>query len=273
MHDASPSPMGHYEIVHRIVRGDSISGIAAWYHRQGWPVSDWQPIWRHNTAVYGNLRDRRSPDRIYTGDVLIIPRSPTGYDALIAKLGQLLVECVTNRTAQDHLAAVRKDADAFGARIDLVGTVATLGAGLTLKGAKLVQLAREARTLSGTGLAANRYLARRAAEEMAKDVRKFVSEKTLEHASEPLGTAYKGYGSVDKLRGIRTTVRLGTILDAAEIILDWLAPSYFAKIAVGFEKTMEEEQEKADRAKASTLSLLTAKIAAVGREKAVVYRT
>ena len=271
MHAGPTVAIGHCEIIHRIGRGESISHIAGWYRRQGWPVGNWEPIWRLNTAVYQNLRDRKNPDQIFPGDVLVIPRSPAGYDELTAKLRRLLIECAADDGATADIERVQASAEKFGATIDLVADVATAGASLSLKSVELLRLAREAKTLSGTALAANRYLARKLAADMSKAVEKLAVQKAVDAVSEPAGKAVKGYESLQKSRAIRTAVRAHTILDCAEILLDWVSPSYIAKALTGFDKTMKEEREKARHAQESTLAKLAAKIQAIGRERSIVY--
>ena len=148
--NAIPQPIGRFEFPHRVNKGESISQIAAWYRTLGWPVHGWEPIWRLNETVYSNLRHRGKPSLIYPNDVLIIPRSPEGYDWVIRRLEKLEKEIRDNaKTISSELSQIKGQADTTEKYFNLAGTVLTLTTSLAIKGINLITLTNRAKTATG----------------------------------------------------------------------------------------------------------------------------
>ena len=255
-----------HEVVHIISKGESISLIANAYRKRGWAAPGWEPIWRLNTVVYSNLRNRADPDKIFPGDTLMIPRSPAGYDRLVAKLSELKSELLHMHMAnQASLGAIRDNVSAYSNKVDLASTILTLIPGLVIKGASIVKLARDAKTLSGAPLAASKYLMKAEALKMAKDVGWVAAEELAGKIHPVAGVAVKGANTVGKVRMITS------VLDVAEIICDWTSPSTIAKAITGYEKSMKEQERNAEFSKAKALAGLDDKINRITAERRSIY--
>ena len=147
--NGSLKDLGNFEVLHKIEKGESISVIANRYIHLGWAAvsvkEGTDAIWRVNTLVYTNLRDRDNPDMIYPDDFLIIPRSREGYARCIQRLIEISRVLASDDSAKHSLAEIQKQADRFGKAVDLTADVLTLFATVTIKSVKLVKLAGTAR--------------------------------------------------------------------------------------------------------------------------------
>jgi hypothetical protein len=299
--NGSLKDLGYFEVLHKISTGESISVIASRYRHRGWPVGSvvdgTNAIWRVNTEVYSNLRDRDNPDQIFPDDFLVIPRSRQGYERCIHRLMKISRELAADDSATRSLEEIQQQADKFGAKVDLASDVLTLFATVTLKSVKLVKLAGAAHEASKIALKEAVKEQDKLAIEITKDFAKFVSgqlasavggaggNETVKTGAETANKAAWKVGEAKETIKLVTKGELeGTakvlskaargsaaLLRVADILVDFISPSWLARKLTGFDKTMEESKKYAEQAKATQLKVLNERISAKQAEMELVW--
>jgi len=290
--------LGFFEVTHKIEKGESISRIADYYRRIGWPVSSTSggtdAIWKLNTLIYSNLRDRDNPDQIFPDDFLVIPRSRAGYERNIQRLVKLRNELAADNSIATDLKKIKDDADRTGKIIDFTADVLTLFVGVGLKCAKLIKAGEVAGDATKIAL-------RKAMEEqdelaigITQDFAKFATGKTVDAVADAstendtvkdaATKVHTALWDVSKVRELKEFVATGKamkltnvakiektvfhgatkgvvgLLHVADILVDFVTPSWIAKKVTGFEQTMKESEEYARNSKAMLLKELGARI-------------
>ena len=109
---------------HKVGQNENLEGIARKYG-----FSSYKPILIYNNKVLKrvNIED---PDRIKAGSVLMIPHQERGYDDMIIKLEDLIVQFQQDRQEViDDLNAARNEAETVGKRVDLASDLIFIGKG------------------------------------------------------------------------------------------------------------------------------------------------
>jgi hypothetical protein len=280
-----PQPIGDYEFPHRVKAGDSLSKIAVWYRKLGWPVNQWEPIWRLNESVYSNMRRRGNPSLIVTNDVLIIPRSPVGYDRAVNRLTKLKKDVAANAAnAKADLKSIQKGADKFESNINLAGTVLTLSASLAIKGINLITLTNQAKSASGPMLEKIAYersfaafafyteLIGGGAEVAASTVgadSAATAIKTAKVVTDLTVTGKKGAAELGA-RGVKAVVSesAGEILMHA---LGYINPGTLARRLVGLDAELKQQEAQAESMMQQLNRHLEHKISQLKEHKKIVY--
>lgn len=277
---------GYKEVLHTVVKGESLSGIAAHYRALGWPLKDWKPIYnitRERTGLWntkGTAKQKDNPDLIHPGELLIIPRSPYGYDARIQQIQTLIRQL---QSSASEVAAVKKEAEHFSEKLNLIGDVATFFVNSALKATKAVKAAATAKKL--TGLAAKKALEER--NSLALDRGLGITEFTLKRTGhEHAAKVVKGISiakSGHELHSLPTLLKkagdgFGVVADVLDLVFDWTEPAtvskFFLKVFTGqdLDATLKEQARLEALQKAQVIMSLEKRMAALRHERELVYR-
>jgi len=279
--------LGFFEVTHKIEKGESISRIADHYRRIGWPVSSTRggtdAIWRVNTLIYSNLRDRDDPDQIFPDDFLVVPRSRAGYERNIQRLVRIRSEVAADNSAVTDLKKIKDQADKTAKIVDLTADVLTLFVGVGLKCAKLVKASEVARDATKIVLRKAMEKQEEIAIDITMDFAKFTTGKTVDavfDASTENDTVkdaatkvHTALWDVSKFKDLRKFVATGEaqkltnvakiekrvfqgaskgvvgLLHVADILVDFVTPSWIAKKITGFDQAMKESEKYARTSK------------------------
>lgn len=283
---------GRREIIHVVSSGDSLSLIAANYRKRGWPVKGWQPIYRLTRrrtglwATKGTQKQTDNPDLLQVGDVLILPRSSAGYDAVIKKTQQLSEELFLS--GETEAERIKREADKFGDQIDLISDILQLAVGAGFKANSIGKAIAGVSSKRLTGLSAKlallgasadaldwaaklKMLLKKKDEAYLKKAKPAYSAgKTAIHVAEFLqDEAVKQMSRVAK--GGRALARI------ADVALDYLDPSTLAKAWIWMQTgehpdtTMKNAVQQALESRETTRKFLANKIAALTVEKEYVH--
>jgi hypothetical protein len=279
-------PVGTYEIIHTVRPGESLSLIARHYEARSWPLHSWRPIYnitRLKTGLWntkGTAKQHDNPDLIHPGNVVIIPRSPQGYDLRIAQIIKLAEDV---RKQKNDIPAIREEMEKKAKQIDLISDVLQL---IVTCGGSAIRGAKAAKGL--TGLAAKEALEhqREAYKEIGKEVAKFATEKGTEAINENLGSATKvGTKSIGKAVEIsKAAVAVKHLKDAGmllargvDFVLDWVSPSKVAMLYIRLkdgewpEDTLNHMELAIEQSKVSLLKHLADRAHELRQEKHAVY--
>lgn len=287
----SQARLNDFEVPHRIKKNESISEIAAYYQRMGWNIPSLDKgtdaIWRMNTKVYKNLRDRENPDMIFADDVLVIPRSFNGYMRLDKKLVEIYEKVNADKGAKKSLQKIQKDADKFGEQIDFAADILTLFVSVGFKAARLTKasgtVANSSKTFLGKAISEQESIAI----DLVDNFYKFI-EKQLVNAAPISDSAKKAHGTARSIHGthgkateaVKAFVKSASkmkkvgiaVFGAADILLSYTSPSQLAKMYTGFDKTMKEQNLASDKMKREVLNSIFNKIVKRRDEREIVWK-
>lgn len=286
----SKSYDGNSAVVHIVQRGESLSKIAGYYR-----LPNWQAIWLYNTKV-NRVYLGNDPDVISTGERLLIPRSPAGYDRLVKKLGILRLQMESAGDQEQYaLDAHRNSYKAWETGIDFVGDVATTLATFGLKANEVLKASKVAKNTTGSGKVAAEYLYRREGEKFAELLRDTLKDKAIggaatkfdEYRTGATGkettiaqTTHTTYSTGKKVVSAVTGFSMiagKALLDVAEIALDYVSPSKVANACIWLatgetvEGTMDRMSQQVKAIVKRSVDQLDAKIATFADERDTVY--
>jgi hypothetical protein len=285
---------GNMVTPYRLRPGDTLSHVAVRFH-----FKSWVPLWNYNTRVRPILGD--DPDKIPAGTTIFIPRSQLGYDRLMAKYKSLELQMKAFGDQETY----SREADfyrlqASNVMIDFAGDVATVLVSIGGQAIRAAEAAKLAGTLKGSERVAADYLASREAERLAETIRDTAIDKAKDATkdwavSKTSDTFQDKYGkSIDKgatattktipkaFKAIAGYSMLGgkALLDVADIVLDYIKPSELADHWVAFqmgtttaEETRKQNAEQIRHTVAAACAKLHEKMAALAKEKKLVYGT
>jgi LysM domain len=305
----SLADLGLFEVTHKIEKGESISKIADNYIRMGWPVPSIQggtdAIWRLNTLVYDNLSDRDNPDQIFPDDFLVIPRSRAGYERNLLRLSNLQRQVADDDSVAMDLKKIKSDADRTGKQLDLAADVATLFVGVGLKCMKLIKAGEIAGEATKIALRDSIKEQEEIAIDITKDFGKFATGKAVDAIADAstendtvktvASKAHTAAWDISKAKDFAKLVKTGEaqkllnvksmektvfhgaakgavgLLHVADILLDFVSPSWIANKITGLDQTMKQSEEYAKNSKARLLKELGDRIAKKRDEMELVW--
>jgi hypothetical protein len=283
---------GRREIIHVVSSGESLSLIAANYRKGGWPVKGWQPIYRLTRrrtglwATKGTQKQTDNPELLQVGDVLVLPRSAAGYDAVIKKTQQLGEELFLS--GETEAQRIKREADKFGDQIDLISDILQLAVGAGFKANKIGKAIAEVSSKKLTGLSAKLKLLEASADALEWAAKlKMLLKKKDEAYLKKAKPAYSGGKTAlhiaDFLQdeAVKQMSRAGKGLRAfyqfVDVVLDYVDPSKLAMTWIWVttlehpNNTMKDAVQKALESRETTLKFLGDKIAALKAEKEYVH--
>ncbi len=266
---------------HTVRTGDSLSSIAREYKFQSW-----RPIWVFNTQVRHVLTSG-NPDRIPADVNIFIPRSERGYRDLIKKLhiSKIRIEGSLDRERW-RLEADWDAHELFREKLYLTGDLATSAALIGWQARQTFNVARAAEKVVGRGAPAAEYLARIEAKKLGK----MLQDKAIDAVAQYLPNSFKtptqqGIRTIRTMRKSIDAVRNSsmhdgrTLLDVADIVLDYLKPSNLAEgwiIVVRGEATKssyKRAQELLSKAAADSSAQIARKIRNLDAERNLLYKS
>lgn len=283
---------GRREIIHVVASGESLSLIAANYRKRGWPVKGWQPIYRLTRrrtglwATKGTQKQTDNPDLLQVGDVLVLPRSAAGYDAVIKKTQQLGEELFLS--GETEAQRIKQEADNFGDKIDLISDILQLAVGAGFKANSIGKSIAAVSSKQLTGLSAKLELLEASADALdwavkLKMLLKRKDEAYLKKAKPAYSGAKTALHVADFLKDeavkqiSRAAKGAKAVARIADVALDYLDPSTLAKAWIWMrtgehpDTTMKNAVNQALESRETTRKFLANKIAALKAEKEYVH--
>jgi hypothetical protein len=239
---------GHLEFTHLVAQGQSLSGILHHYQSMGYPVRRWEPIYlltQRRTRLWIDKRPPKqhdNPSLIYPGDLLVFPRSPAGYDRALRRIHELIRDV---RRERSEVQRIKKEAEEYGEKIDLISDVAQL---VATCGLSAVSSLREAKGAVGVVAKLKLANAHGLGKEIGEKLIEFVGGKGSKHFFGETGEqAHKAAWSGKKAVGVYEATRMAekarkaveAIGGGVLIILDWISPSMLAKAYTHFDREIE----------------------------------
>jgi hypothetical protein len=293
-------PPGSWEETHVVSAGESLSGIASHYHRRGWSdLTDWRPIYRLTRERTGLWRDKHhpnqldQPDLIFPGDVLVIPRSRTGYVAVINKLELLRYDFIGT---PNYAAEVKEELKHFSDNLNFWSDAAVFAISLGATARSAAKAAKAAETAVGPAVMAELKKKTLAAVEMglkiveheAKDTGHDKIEKFAGKASKVVHVADLAHGAKE-FRGAAEELRLkkeywklvgesvGQVVDWIDVAYEWTQPAKLSKgltrLWTGYDvdATIKANMESESNVRESILYNLQMKVDNLRNEMRLVY--
>jgi hypothetical protein len=294
---------GNHEIIHTVIRGESLSAIAERYK-----FRSWQPIWIYNTQKEHMLDPSGNPNSLEIGQHLFIPRSKEGYQKLLKKLEILKLGLVASGASEQYrLDSVENEYKAEAVLFDLAGDVATFLGSLSVKVFEVARLRRATVGLKGAQRFAAEIQLRKGTEELAdavnlKELKKAVADGAAgwqankladddqadyvragsTFATKTVDKVAKAASELQKRQKLGPALRKvvggpGHLLDIVDIALDYVKVSNVANAYLWLthgetvDDTLKNSRQFTENSVAGGLAFLHEKILGIQKERDLLY--